>query len=95
MNSFIKVKGKVSFCGGENIGKYTCGLTEVELVQVGKDKFLGENDVDDICKANTKEECESNSDCYWKDQGGKITTHYNCCPKDEEISPERCNIMVD
>ena len=95
LNSFIKVKGKVRFCGGKKIEKYVCGLAEVELVPVSKDKFPSIKDVDEICKANTKEECESNPDCYWKYQGGKITAHYNCCPKDKEKSPERCNIMVD
>lgn len=59
------------------------------------DKLPSMNDVDDICKANTKKECESNPDCYWKYQGGKITAHYNCCPKNKEKSPGRCNIMVD
>ncbi|MFZ2188783.1 MAG: hypothetical protein WAV73_04440 [Candidatus Moraniibacteriota bacterium] len=49
----------------------------------------------DKCNISSKDACEAKSECFWKDAGGKKESHYSCCPKDVESSPERCRIMVD
>ena len=78
---------------------------EGELINIIKTlKFLQSVDyqqsdnqieVADKCDSPSKDTCEAKSECYWKNAGGKTESHYSCCPKDVENSPERCSIMVD
>ncbi len=53
--------------------------------------------------AGAKSACEERSDCIWKNLGGKIESHFACCPSDfQDLMPienpkvyERCGLRID
>lgn len=89
-----------------NVASEVKNCFEEDICDVGKREW---DEIEGIFTENNpefsriKSECEGKSECQWQSLGGKIVSHYACCPKDfsaimseNEIKIWRkCGLQID